>query len=128
MPDLTAMQYFEKWTEDNERALDIGLAKLTHDAFEEGRKYQLKFMESQAPTSSPDEPGWISVKDRMPEMIKAEDGHQYSTSKNVLWWDEVEGFFISCLNSNGSIYIDPGFNINPSHWMPLPQGPIKEPT
>ena len=84
---------------------------------------------AQPPTSEPpSELGWISVKDRMPQMIKTKDGHQYSTSQNVLWWDKAEGVFISCLNSDGSIHIDPGFNINPSHWMPLPQGPIKEPT
>ena len=199
MPDLTAMQYFEKWIEDNKRALDIGLAKLTHDAFEEGRKYQLKFMESQAPTSEspselitwkggllahprvievlkgykgraykaerelielrkqpPTDPGWISVKDRMPEHGRkviatyrnsldkkrtiigcfierwkeecgcdSEDNYEYSEEKDEYflcegWYEQQDNW-----NDYASIFVHEG---TVTHWMPEPQGPIKEPT
>ncbi len=73
------------------------------------------------------ESGWISVKDRMPEMIIL-NGQKLNHSRTVIWWVENYPCF-GFLEEDGTIYDNgEGFKLNPTHWMSSPRGPIKEPT
>ena len=68
--------------------------------------------------------GWISVKDRLPEMYKAVLG--YAPYHNNVW--------AVTMRENGEWYIwspvsrryDPDFEGPITHWMPMPEPPEKE--
>lgn len=61
---------------------------------------------------------WISVKDRLPDIV---DSHSWP----VLWSDGVNRWrmFVSTIDSAGNIYSEEGFEMHPTHWMPLPEVP-----